>query len=369
MNATVDGAGTAIDTVDLSGDDLGLHTAPHIREAAKLALDEGATHYTTRPGLDPLREAVSRKLRDVNGIEVDPKAEVIVTSGTQEALFVTLNVLLEPGDEALVPRPSRAAYVDIVRAAGGVVRAVHGDPSDEFALDPQRLARRVGPRTRVLLLGSPLAPTGAVHSRETLQRVAEIAIEHNLTVIADEAGEPFVMSGEHLSIGSLPGMAERTITINGFSTGYAMNGWRVGYMVGPRALIGSMMKLKQALSICSAAVSQYAALAAMTGTQEPLQEARAAVAARREATFAALDRAGIPHVRPQAGFHVLLRNTGTDAPTVSEIEETTGVRLAPGRDFGAPSWLRLSLTQPPDVLRAAIGRLDKALTYRGAVFG
>src|SRR5919199_5704682 len=130
MSATIENAdpetGAATGNIDLSGDHLGLPAAPHIREAAKRALDEGATHYTTRPGLDPLREAVARKLRDRNGIEVHPQSEVIITSWTQEALFVALHVLLEPGDEALVPRPSRRAYVDIVEAAGGVAVEAHG---------------------------------------------------------------------------------------------------------------------------------------------------------------------------------------------------------------------------------------------------
>src|SRR5947209_6938569 len=127
-------SGPTSGTIDLSGDDLGLPTAPHVKEAAKQALDQGATHYTTRPGLDPLRQAVSRKLKAENGIDVDPQSEVIITSGTQEALFVALHVLLEPGDEAIVPRPSRRAYVDIVKAAGGVVRQARGNSAGGFLL-------------------------------------------------------------------------------------------------------------------------------------------------------------------------------------------------------------------------------------------
>jgi aspartate/methionine/tyrosine aminotransferase len=360
---------TAPSVIDLSGDDLGLPTAPHIGEAAKQALDEGATHYTTRPGLDPLREAVARKLRASNDIRVDPQSEIIITSGTQEALFIALHVLLEPGDEALVPRPSRPSYGEIVRAAGGLVKEVNligrsrfGDPTT-FTLDPDRLTRRLTSRTRVLVLGSPLVPAGIVHTQETLQALATLAVERNLAVIADEAYEPFVYDGAtHRSVGSLPGMTERTITINGFSQGYAMSGWRVGYLAGPRPLIASMMKLKQALSICSAAVSQYAALAALTGPQTPLEEAQRLVARRREAARAALDQAGISYLRTPAGFHLLLDARQKGRGIIGHLVEQSGVLLVAGSRCGAPSWLRLSLTRREKEIDEAIRRLRPFLS-------
>jgi aspartate/methionine/tyrosine aminotransferase len=367
----------ATDVIDLSGDDLSLSTALHIREAAKRALDEGATHYTTRPGLDPLREAVARKLGERNGIQVDPQSDVIITSGTQEALFIALHVLLEPDDEAIVLRPSRPAYVEIVRAAGGVVKEVNliggsrsGGSVTGIALDPERLARRVTSRTRVLVLGSPLVPAGIVPTQETLQALTRLAVERNLAVIADEAYEPFVYDGAtHCSIGSLPGMAERTITINGFSQGYAMKGWRVGYMAGPQRLIASMMKLKQALSICSAAVSQYAALAALTGPQTPLEEAQQLVARRREVARAALDRARISYLRSPAGFHLLLAARNRNHLPVNRLAEETGVLLAPGSRFGAPSRLRLSLTQEEEEIEEAVRRLRPFLGRDGGSDG
>lgn len=356
--------------IDLAGESLGLPTAAHVREAAKRALDEGATHYTTRPGLDPLRRAVAEKLRRQNGVHCDAEGEVLITCGTQEALFVALHLLLERGDEALIPQPARPAYAAIARLAGGVVRAVPTDAAHGFAVDPDDVARRLTRRSRVLILGCPAVPAGAMPDEAALRRLADLAIAHDLVVVADELYEPFVHDGAvHRSIGALPGMAERTITINGFSTGYAMDGWRVGYAAGPARLLKPLQELKQALSICSPAVSQYAALAALTGPQTALEEARRLVAERRAVTLAALRRAGVPHVRPASGYYVLVDGAALGlkgAALAGRVAREAGVRLAAGSAFGAAtaSWLRLSLTRPAEQLDEAVNRLGTVLGAR-----
>jgi aspartate/methionine/tyrosine aminotransferase len=367
---TTPAAGRA--TIDLSGDDLGLPTPAHVREAAKRALDEGATHYTTRPGLDPLRRAVAEKLQRVNGVAVDPQREVLITCGAQEALFVALHLVLERGDVVLIPQPTRPDYAAITRLAGGRVRAIPTSPEAGFALDPDEVARRVTRRSRALILSSPAVPAGTVPDTTALQQLAEIAIAHDLVVIADESHEPFVYDGAvHRSIAALPGMAERTLTINGFSLAYAMAGWRVGYIAGPARLLGPLQQLKQALSICSPAVSQYAALAALTGPPDPVEEARRIVAERRNAALGALERARVPHARPVAGYYILIDGhaTGRGGEALARwVVRETGVRLASGRAFGAltDTWLRLSLTATPDLLSDAARRLGTVLGTRVA---
>lgn len=358
--------------IDLTGTDLGLPTPPHVREAAKRALDEGATHYTTRPGLDSLRAAVAAKLDRVNGIQVDPTREILITCGTQEALFVALHFLLQPGDEILIPEPANPAYAAIARQARARIRAIPGDPRLGFAPRSEEVAACVSRRSRVLVLPSPAAPAGTVPDEATLKRLAELATRHDLVVIADESYEPFVYDGTvHRSIAALPGMAERTITINGFSRPYAMRGWRVGYVAGPARLIGPIMQLKQALSICSPAVSQYAALAAITGPHTVVDGARTLVADRRTAAFAALQRAGIPYARPAAGYDILVHGDAaghTGADLARWVTRKSNVLLEPGSTYGAvtAAWLRLSLTQPVPLIEEAIQRLQPLLGARAA---
>jgi aspartate/methionine/tyrosine aminotransferase len=248
-----------------------------------------------------------------------------------------------------------------------VARGVPGDPARDFAVDPDDLFQRLSRRSRVVLLGAPMIPAGVVWDEGTLQRLAEIAIGRNLVVIADESYETFVYDGAtHRSIATLPGMAERTITINGFSTAYAMRSWRVGYMVGPQPLLGPMMKLKQALSICSPAISQYAALAAITGPTTPTDEARDLVEERRRTLWPALQRAGVGFGYSVAGYHVMVDGTGTGLSgrkLAQHVARRAQVRLQPGSLFGAAtsSWLRLSLSQSNERLVLAAERLGGVL--------
>lgn len=341
------------DVIDLSAEHLGLPTPEHVRQAAKDALDAGETHYTTRPGINPLRRAVAEKLAAENGIAVHPEREVLITCGEQEALFVALHVLLEPGDEAILTAPARAADVDVVNMARATPRALAVDPERGLGLDADAVARAVTPRTKAIVLRAP----GLVAPEEAeLSALAGIAAEHELAVIAVESLEPFLHAGAvHRSFAALPGMAERTVTINGFAAVWGLEAWRVAYLAGPEALVGPMIALKQALSICSPAVSQYAALAAVLGPQERVTEAQAEVRARRDALVGALDRGGVRLLAPAAGWHVLVE-AGDDAA------EAAGVRAASGGTVGLPGWLRLSLTEPPQRLELAGDRLAAALT-------
>lgn len=341
------------DVIDLSAEHLGLPTPEHVRQGAKDALDAGETHYTTRPGINPLRRAVAEKLAAENGIAVHPEREVLITCGEQEALWVALHVLLEPGDEAILVPPARAGDADIVRMARATPHVLAADPDRGLGLDADAVARAVTERTKAIVLRAPglTAPGDA-----ELDALARVAAEHELTVIAVESLEPLLHDGAvHRSIAALPGMAERTVTINGFSAIWGLEAWRVAYLAGPEALVEPMIALKQALSICSPAVSQYAALAAVLGPQDRVAEAQAEVRARRAALVAALDEGGARCVAPAAGWHVLVQ-AGEEAAAAA------GVRAAPGDTVSLSGWLRLSLTEPPERLRLAGRRLAAALT-------
>jgi aminotransferase len=350
--------------IDLAGDRLGLASAPHVRQAAQRALDDGETHYTTRPGLNPLRHAIAQKLERENGIRVHPEREVLVTCGTREALFVALHVLLEHGDQVVVAGPAPRLYASIARLARGTARIVPGDAAAGFAVDPDAIAQRITVRTRAIVLVSPSSPAGSIADDDRLEALAELALARGIAVVSVEPLEPFVYDGAVTrSIGSLPEMGARTVTINGFSEAHGLAGWRVGYMAGPESLLGPMTQLKQAMSICSPAVSQYAALAAITGSRAPVESARAVVAERRDRFLAALDVAEVRYIRPAGGFHVLVdgRRDGTPDSRLPKELRSARLRVGSGATFGAPGWLSVALTSPPEVLEEAADRLGTVL--------
>jgi aspartate/methionine/tyrosine aminotransferase len=347
--------------IDLRGDRLGLPTAPLVRAAAKKALDDGETHYTTRPGLNPLRRAIAEKLERENGVVAHPEREVLVTCGAREALFVALHVLLERGDELVVTGPAPRLYRDVARLAGGRARLVVGDPAAGFAIDPDAIGRALTRRTRALVLVNPSSPVGSVADATRVHALGDLATMHGLVVVSVETLEPFVFDGAvHRSIGALPGVRERTVTINGFSEAYGLAGWRVGYMAGPESLLGPMTQLKQALSICSPAVSQHAALAALSESHELLTSARAFVEERRRRMLDALVGADVRFVRPAAGYHVLVDARDANG-SLTDALRGARLRVGLGTAIGAPGWLALAMTGRPEDLEEGAARLGRAM--------
>ncbi len=255
--------------IPLGRGDPDLDTPAHIVQAAKDAIRRGAAQEMPPPeGLFELRQAIAAKLLRDNQIDVDPHREVLVATGGQEALFLIVQALVQPSDEILMPDPRYTSYDGAIQLAGGRVVPVPTYQEDDFDLQPEEVETRITPRTRMLLLITPSNPTSGVISPENLRRLAEIAIEHDLIVISDEIYEHYVYDdAQHLSIASLPGMAERTVTLNGVSKAYAMTGWRVGYVAGPATAIAAMRRLKIAASRATSAISQWAACAALAGPQ------------------------------------------------------------------------------------------------------
>jgi aminotransferase len=243
-------------------------------------------------------------------------------------------------------------------------------PTDEahnFELDPDEVERRITDRTKLLLLISPNNPTAGVNSPATVRRLAEIAVEHDLIVISDELYEKFVYDGhQHLSIGSLPGMPERTITLNGLSKTYAMTGWRIGYLAAPAPLIRTATALKQMVNVQAPTISQWAAVAALDGPQEPVEEMRAIYDERRKLMMAALREMGFTFGEPRGGLYIWanIASTGLDATTLSyRILDEADVLMLPGAGFGAgwDTYMRLTILQPKDVLAEVVDRMQEVI--------
>ena len=362
-------AATMTGVISLGLGDPDFATPPHIIAAAKAAMAAGlCDHYADRAGLPALREAIAAKLGRENSITADPDTEITVTTGGQEGLYLIIQALLNPGDEILVPDPRYSSYDAAIRRAGGVMVPVPTDEAHNFDLFPDAVAARITPRTKAILLVTPGNPTGAVISPAHLRAVARLAQEHDLAVISDEIYEQFVYDGaQHLSIGSLPGMRERTITLNGFSKTYSMTGWRLGYIVAPAALTRAIRALKQAVSIAAPAVSQYAGVAAMNGPQDCVAEFRTTYDARRRALMGALTDSGFTYGHPYGAFYIFANttSTGMSAYALSHKLLTEGqVLIFPGTGFGAAwgAYMRFSLLQPTEVLLEATRRLRRVLT-------
>jgi aminotransferase len=353
------------DVVSLGRGDPDLPTAPHVVEAAVRALRAGHTHYTPRRGLDELREAIATKLRTENAVAVDADREVLITTGTQEAVMVLALALLDPGDEIIMPDPYYFAYEDAIRYAGGHLVTVPTTRSGNFEPDPDDIAAAITARTKALVLLTPNNPTGAVFSRATLQAIADLAIKRNLLVVADELYEKLVFDGaQHISLASLPGMSERTVTINGFSKNYRMTGWRIGYMAGPAQLIAAAQEIKHTLTICAPSMSQHAAVAALTGPQDALAEALQIYAERRSAFTRGLDAVGIPYFEPPGTFYVfadISRSGLTSDEFCLRLLREAAVFAYPGTHFGhyGEGYIRISLLAPVTRLMEGLDRIGR----------
>jgi aspartate/methionine/tyrosine aminotransferase len=357
------GATPALPVIDLGPGELDWRAAPHIVAAVADALDRGETHYTARSGIAPLRHALAERIGAESGVAYDPRAEILISSGGQEGLFVAVQMLIRPGDEVLLADPGYPTYADAVRLAGGVCVPVPVDPTAGVGLTADAIAARLTPRTRLLVLVSPDNPTGTVIGRDEMAKIAALAVERDFLVLFDEIYKAFVFDGaEHVNIAAFPGMRARTVIVGSFSKEYAMTGWRVGYVAGEAHLIQPITDLKLALSICSAAPSQWAALAALTGPQDAVAAMRADLAERRAALLPALAAMGVPHGNPRGAYYAFadIRSTGLSSADCARVFlERAGVRTLPGHLFGpgGEGFLRFALAQPVPAIRDAMTRL------------
>jgi aminotransferase len=355
------------DTIVLGIGDPTFDTPSHIVEAAKKAMREHANDYSPPEGILPLRQAIAERTKRVNNFDVDPETEVVVTNGGQEALNLMVLATVGPGDEMIVPDPNYNTYVDALNFAGGTKIDIPTYAHEDFRTDPERVRAAITDRSTVLLLVSPNNPTGAVISPEDMNELVQIALDHDLMILGDDIYDLFVYDGHvHTSPASLPGAAERTLTLNAVSKSYSMTGWRIGWIVGPADLMASVKKLKAAMTASAPIVSQYAAIAALTGSQNAIEEFRAAYVRRRKMVTDALDSMGMKYGVPQGGQFVFadISSTGMSSGELARlILEDQHVLVYPGSGFaqGADHFLRVTFLQPEDILQEGLDRMRRAM--------
>lgn len=361
----IERAETMSDVIALGRGDPDLPTPAHIVEAAKEAIDDGVDEDSDPAGLPELRSAIAEKLDRENGVKVDSTDGVVVTTGGQEGLFLLVQAIIRPGDEIIVPDPRYTSYDVAIQMAGGVMVSVPTSEEDGFDLHPRAVEQAITPKTRAILLVSPGNPTAGTITPANIEGIASIARKHDLIVISDEIYEKLLYDGhEHLSMGSLPGMGDRTITLNGFSKAYCMTGWRIGYLAGPVEIMRRVRELKALCSAGAPTVSQMAGLAALTGPQDSVEEYRSIYERRRRIMLDALDRMGFTYGEPRGAFYVWVNasSIGMDSIDLSyKLLEEANVLAFPGTGFGDQwvDYMRIAYLAPEAELSEALARMER----------
>ena len=325
------------DVISLGVGEPDFGTAWRVREAAIYGLERGRTTYTGNSGLLELRRAIALALGGRYGLEYDPESELLITVGVSEGLDLALRALLDPGDEVLIPDPSYVAYPPCVSLAGGVPVWAPTTAEDGFVPRAAEIARRITPRTRVLLLNYPGNPTGAVPDRAALEAIAAVVREHDLVVVSDEIYDRLCYDALHVSFATLPGMLERTLLLNGFSKTYGMTGWRIGYAAGPRPLIAAMTRIHQYTALCASRQAQEAAIEALRVPDRDVQATVDDYALRRQAIVSGLNRLGLDCHLPAGAFYAFpsIAAAGlTSQEFATRLLHEARVAVVPGDAFG-----------------------------------
>lgn len=343
-------------------------TPPEIIDAAHRAMKDGFTHYATSRGLIELRRALAEKLARDNNIQADPDTELLVTHGAAHAIFITMQTLLKPGDEVLFIEPFYKSYASSATIAGGVPVMVKTDPAQGFVVDIADVQTLITSRSRMLVLNSPCNPSGVVLPRTQIEALARIVAEHDMYVLCDDVYEKLLYDdAQHVSVAALPGMRERTITINSFSKTYAMSGWRLGYLTAPEEIVAHMLKVLQYSATNIAAFSQKAAVAALTSPEVSayVETMRQKYDHRRLAGLEAVARIeGLRALKPQGAFYLMLDISGfcqDSSDFALKLLGNAHVAVVPGIAFGASTegWLRLTFAVAEATLVKGIQRIGE----------
>jgi aspartate/methionine/tyrosine aminotransferase len=334
--------------------------------AARALLDEGATHYTAATGIQPLREAIVADVKRWKGIDTTPE-QVVVTPGAKPIMFYAMLALIDDGDEVIYPNPGFPIYESMARYVGGTPVAAPLRESNDFRMDVDEVASLITDRTKLLVFNTPHNPTGSILTQDDIRRLAELAVQHDLVVLADEIYGRLQYSGEPLSIATLPGMAERTITLDGFSKTFAMTGWRMGYGVLPEWLVSSFSRLVINSVSCTNAFAQAGAVEALTGPQDAADAMRTEFIARRELMVDGLNAIpGVRCVMPHGAFYTFPNVTSfgrTSAEIADHLLYDSGVCGLAGTAFGAhgEGYLRFSYANSRETLSLALERVAESL--------
>jgi aspartate aminotransferase len=368
--------GRGIDVVSLSAGEPDFDTPAHIKEAAKQALDAGATKYTAVEGTPRLRAAVAAWFAKAHGLTVSP-AEVMVSAGAKQVIHNAFHALLDPGDEVILPAPCWVSYAEIAKLAGATPVPVLARAQDGFAIDPAAIAAAITPATRMIVLCSPNNPTGAVYGEAPLRALADLAVRHDLWLLTDDIYRGLCYGGarfvEPATFG--PEVRRRTIIVDGVSKSYAMTGWRIGFCLAPAEVITAMATLQGQATTNAAAVSQAAALAALEGSQVELEEMRLAFDQRRQRMLAGLRAMpGVTCVEPQGAFYAFPdvsafigkstpggRLIDSDVALCEHLLAAAQVAVVPGSAFFAPGFVRLSYATSVVNIEKGLERMARGL--------
>ena len=334
-----------------------------VREAAIHGLERGRTAYTANHGLLELRQAIAAHLRGRYGVDYDPADQVLVTVGVSEGLDLALRALLNPGDEVIIPQPSYVSYEPCVRFAGGVPVTFGTRAADGFVPSADDLERCVTPRTRAVLLNYPNNPTGATIDRTHLEALAAVVIRHDLVVLSDEIYDRLTYTGEHVALASLPGMAGRTLLLNGFSKAYAMTGWRIGYACGPAPLVAAMTKIHQYTALCASRSGQEAAIEALRRGEREVVAMVDDYDTRRRLIVAGFNRLGLTCHLPDGAFYAFpsIASTGLNADDfATRLLHEARVAVVPGDVFGVggEGHIRCSYASSVRQIEEALRRIE-----------
>ena len=325
------------DAISLGVGEPDFDTPWHIRDEGIYSLEKGRTFYTSNAGLKELKMEICNYMKRKQNIEYNYNNEVIVTVGGSEAIDIALRAMLNPGEEVIIPQPCYVSYEPCTILAGGVPVIIDLKAENEFRLTAEELEAAITDKTKCLILAFPNNPTGAIMTREDLEKIAKVIIEKDIIVISDEIYAELTYDREHVSIASLPGMQERTILINGFSKAYAMTGWRLGYACGPANIIGQMTKIHQFAIMCAPTTSQYAAVEALKNGDEDVKEMREAYNQRRRYLVNAFREMGLECFEPFGAFYVFpcIKEFGmTSDEFATRFLEEEKVAVVPGTAFG-----------------------------------
>ncbi len=352
------------DAISLGVGEPDFDTPWRIREEGIYSLERGRTFYTSNAGLKELKEEISKYLQRKIQVTYDPGSEIIVTVGGSEGIDIALRAMLDPQDEVLLPQPSYVSYLPCTILADGVPVVIPLKEENEFKLTAKELEAAITPKSKILVLPYPNNPTGAIMTREDLEPIAEVAKKHDLYVLSDEIYSELTYKYDHVSIASLPDMRERTLVINGFSKGFAMTGWRLGYICAQKRIAEQMLKIHQFAIMCAPTNSQYAAIEGLRNCEDEVQEMRTAYNQRRRYLIHEFNRMGLKCFEPFGAFYVFpcIREFGmTSEEFATRLLDEEKVAAVPGTAFGAcgEGYLRVSYAYSLDDLKEAVGRLGR----------
>ena len=353
------------DAISLGVGEPDFDTPWNVREEGIYTLEKGRTFYTSNAGLKELREEISRYVKRKYDLHYDPVHEIFVTVGGSEAIDVALRCMTDPGDEVLIPQPSYVSYLPCAVMADAVPGPIELKAENDFKLTKEQLLNSITDKTKILVLPYPNNPTGAIMTKEELEELVPVIIEKDLYVISDEIYAELTYGGKrHCSIGSLPGMKERTIVINGFSKAFAMTGWRLGYACGPAPVIEQMVKLHQFAIMCAPTTSQYAAIEALKNGMPDVERMREAYNQRRRFLVKALRDMGLPCFEPYGAFYVFpnISKFGmTSEEFATRLLHEKRVAVVPGDAFGkcGEGFLRISYAYSIEDLKKALEKIKE----------